>query len=185
MYALKNVEHQPHPPQAHLTAQNFLYNLIWWFCSFDQKRIFSHTLKHKWTRLIDFLSSQIALIAANMADKSSWLCVLWDKVERQTGSWGCACHSRGPGFITPAKSPLVWHNPNPDPHPMLSILYLPPNKTESFLIIYRYHALIMDQSVWMVFKHNEGGCSKRPGKIDRDLCHYALSKDELWWQQYW
>lgn len=73
----------------------------------SQLRIFSSTLQHKWTPFIDFLSSRIALIAANMADESSWLCVHWDKVGRQTGSWGWSCHSRGPGFITQAKSPLA------------------------------------------------------------------------------
>lgn len=32
----------------------------------------------------------------------------------------------------------------------------------------------------MVFKHNEGACSNGLVKIDRDLCHCALTKDELW-----
>lgn len=77
------------------------------FAALPQQRIFSYTLRHKWTRLIDFLSSRIALIAANMADESSWLCVHWDKVGRQTQSCGWVCHSRRPGFITPTKSRLA------------------------------------------------------------------------------
>lgn len=44
----------------------------------SQWRIFSNTPRHKWTRLINFLSSLIALIAVNMADKSIWLCLRWE-----------------------------------------------------------------------------------------------------------
>lgn len=42
---------------------------------------------------------------------------------------------------------------------------------------------MVDQSVWMVFKHNEGARSDGLVKIDCHLCHYALSKDELRRQQ--
>lgn len=114
------------PPQGHPRRTFYQISCVD-FAALSQLRIFSCTLRHKWTRLIDFLSSRIALIAGNMADESSWLCVHWDKVGRQTGSCGWVCHSRGPGFITPTKSPLALHSSNPDPHPTLPILYLPPN----------------------------------------------------------
>lgn len=65
------------PPQGHL-AEHFLKSLVLVLQLCPSKGS-SPTLRHKWTCLIDFLSSRIALIAANMADESSWLCVHWDK----------------------------------------------------------------------------------------------------------
>lgn len=44
------------PPHGHLT--HFMKSLVLVLQLCPQQRIFSHTPRHKWTRLIDFLSSR-------------------------------------------------------------------------------------------------------------------------------
>lgn len=109
-----------------------LYPVHFGNSALSQQRIFSYTLRHKWTHLIDFLSSHIALIAVNMEDKSIWLCVYWESMGRQRGSSDWACHGRGASFITPNKSPLLYTTPTQLPQHILHPLLTPKLNWELF-----------------------------------------------------